>query len=291
MISGSQSEVAPIEQILLKHVRDAFISQAFINNQWRALNYPAAPDYQTAVREYEQFVTVLAEFDIEVTFLPRTDDVGLDSLYVRDASVVCSKGVILCNMGKVERRAEPAAQEAEFRRLGIPICGAISGNGRLEGGDVTWIDERTLAVGCGYRSNAEGIRQLRELLDGCIDQLILVPLPHWRGPGDVFHLMSILSPIDGDLMLAYSPLMPIPFREELLDRGIQLVEVPDDEFESMGCNVLTVAPRRCIMLAGNPTTRDRLVGAGAEVREFVGSEISRKGSGGPTCLTRPVRRK
>jgi len=145
-------------------------------------------------------------------------------------------------------------------------------------------------VGQGYRTNAEGIRQFRDLLADSIGDLLVVPLPHWRGPGDVFHLMSVLSPIDTDLALVYSPLLPVPFRQALIERGIDLVEVPDEEFESMGCNVLAVAPRCCIALAGNPLTRARLEAAGATVDVYEGAEISVKGAGGPTCLTRPLLR-
>ena len=145
---------------------------------------------------------------------------------MRDAAVVCDRGVILCSMGKPQRLGEPAAQEAALRALGYPIAGTIQPPGRLEGGDVVWLDERTMAVGRGYRTNDDGIAQLRRLLGDSIDDLIVVALPHWRGPGDVFHLMSIVSPVDRDLAVVYSPLMPVPFRERLLARGICLVEVP-----------------------------------------------------------------
>jgi N-dimethylarginine dimethylaminohydrolase len=128
------------------------------------------------------------------------------------------------------------------------------------------------------------------LLGDSIDELITVPLPHWRGPGDVFHLMSIISPVDRDLAVIYPPLMPVPFLERLIDRGMTLVEVPESEFESMGANVLALAPRQCVMVAGNSITRARLEAAGATVMEYEGSEISLKGGGGPTCLTRPLRR-
>jgi N-dimethylarginine dimethylaminohydrolase len=289
MVIGCQSDVGRIKRLLLKHVKDAFVSEEAIDRQWRALGYGGRPDLTGAVAEYDRLVALLESFGIELHFLPE-DACGLDSLYVRDASIVCDRGVILCNMGKDGRRDEPAAQEGAFRKLGIPVHGAITGEGRLEGGDVVWLDERTLVVGRGYRTNDEGIRQLRVLLDGCIDELIVVALPHWRGPADVFHLMSILSPIDRDLALVYSPLMPVPFREALLTRGIELVEVPEREFETMGCNVLAVAPRTCVMLAGNPQTRSRLVAAGADVHTFEGKEICAKGAGGPTCLTRPILR-
>ncbi len=167
--------------------------------------------------------------------------------------------------------------------------GSIDGNGRLEGGDFVWLDESTCAVGHGYRTNAEGIRQLKVILGPEIE-VIEVPLPHYKGPDDVFHLMSFVSPLDRDLMLVYSPVMPVPFRQRLLARGIRLVEVPDDEFETMGCNVLALGPRICLMVDGNTETRNRLEAAGCEVLVYSGQEISRKGEGGPTCLTHPLER-
>jgi N-dimethylarginine dimethylaminohydrolase len=288
MLDGAQSEVGNLSRLVLKHARDAFSDQATIDRHWKDLGYEERPDLAEAVREYERLVTLLEQTGASIEFLPPSGETGLDSIYVRDASVVCDRGVILCNMGKPARRTEPQAQRSHLVESGLPICGAIDGTGRLEGGDLVWLDRRTVAVGRGYRTNAEGIGQLRELLGDCIDALITVPLPHWRGPGDVFHLMSILSPIDEDLLLVYSPLLPVPFREALLERGFELVEVPDDEFESMACNVLALAPRRSLMLSGNPRTRRRLEACGVEVLEYEGSEISRKGAGGPTCLTRPL---
>jgi len=142
-------------------------------------------------------------------------------------------------------------------------------------------------VGRGYRSNDAGIEQLRTLIQDEAE-LLVYHLPHYKGPSDVFHLMSVCSPVDKDLAVVYSPLMPVPMREELLRRGIELVEVPDEEFESIGCNVLTVAPRECIVVNGNPITKSRLEAAGANVHVYNGDEISKKGNGGPTCLTRPL---
>jgi N-dimethylarginine dimethylaminohydrolase len=256
---------------------------------WRQLNYLAPPDPGRAVAEYDRFAARIQEAGARIEWMPADDVTGLDSVYVRDASIPSSAGMILCNMGKAARSTEPAAQAETFRRLGIPIAGAVSGEGKIEGGDVVWLDAATLAVGRGYRTNDEGIRQLRGLLGDKVE-VVVAPLPHWRGPADVFHLMSILSPIDRDLALVYSPLLPVPFRELLLARGFGLVEVPDEEFESMGCNVLALAPRRCLMIDRNPVTRTRLEKAGAQVTIFPGDEICRKGSGGPTCLTRPILR-
>jgi len=190
-------------------------------------------------------------------------------------------------MGKKARLPEPQAVGTYFESIGVPILGQIEAPGTLEGGDVVWVDERTVAVGEGYRSNAEGIRQFKKLLGGLVDEVIPVPLPHWTGPGDCLHLMSNISPIDHDLYLVYSRLLPVPFREYLIHRKIELIEVPDEEYESMACNVLAVAPRKVIMIDGNPITKERLEIKGVKVHTYNGAEISIKGAGGPTCLTRP----
>jgi N-dimethylarginine dimethylaminohydrolase len=274
--------------IYVKHARDAYGDRETVASQWRALNFVAPPDVARAIEEYDRFVDRIGRLGGAVRFLPPAPGVGLDSIYVRDASVSAPSGVILGRMGKPLRSGEPAAQRAAFEAAGVPILGAIEPPGTLEGGDVTWLGDRLVAVGRGYRTNDDGIRQLRRLLADAIDELLVVPLPHWRGPGDVFHLMSVVSPIDRDLAVVYSPLLPVPFRERLLDAGVRLVEVPDEEFETMGTNVLAVTPGRCLMLAGNPGTRQRLEDAGAVVLEYEGREISLKGGGGPTCLTRPL---
>jgi len=286
-----QSEFEPLARVILKHPRDAFVSSAVINSQWRSLGFTGAPDLLKACDEFDAFVSLLQSAGAEVTLLPHEEGTTLDSIYVRDASIVCDRGAIICRMGKSARMTEGGAQSRTFERIGVPVVGHIEPPGTVEGGDVFWIDERTLAVGRGYRTNDEGIRQLRQLLAGAIDELVVVPLPHWRGAGEVLHLMSLVSQVDRDLAVVYSPLLPVPFRERLLARGIALVEVPDDEFETMGTNVLAVKPRVCIALAGNPVTRERLQAAGAIVIGYEGDEISLKGAGGPTCLTRPLGRR
>jgi arginine deiminase len=288
---GSPSEVAPIRRLLLKTPKDAFVGERQIEAQWRDLRYTARPDLKRAVAEHERLVGLLRSPETELLFLPADESTGLDSIYVRDAVVVSARGAILCSMGKAQRRGEPDASGRFFERNGIPIAGRIEGEGRLEGGDVVFLDERTVAVGQGYRTNAEGIRQLRAILADEVDEVVTVPLPHWNGPEDVLHLMSLLSPIDIDLLLVRSRLLPAPFRQWLLARGAELLEVPDDEFATMGCNVLALAPGRCLMLEGNPGTRRLLEKAGCEVLTYDGREISFKGSGGPTCLTRPLLRR
>ena len=282
--------VDPIRRVLMKHPREAYQNQNSLNDKSPQLNYYGVPNYNKALADYESFTELLTSFGAEVYFLPIDDSTSLDSVYTHDPCVISNGGVILCNMGKEARLSEPDAVKDYFESIDIPILGQIEAPGTLEGGDIVWLNERIAAVGEGYRSNAEGIRQFKALLGNLVDEVISVPLPHWAGPGDCLHLMSNISPIDHDLYLVYSRLLPVPFRKYLLHRQIQLIEVPDKEYDSMGCNVLALAPRKVIMIEGNPITRQLLEREGVEIHTYDGSEISLKGAGGPTCLTRPFLR-
>ena len=286
----AHSETGKLHSLYIKNVEQAFISEAHIEQHWRELNFLSKPDLNNALAEYKIFEAFLKNQGTQLLYFPQDAAVNMDSIYCRDAAIATNKGMIICNMGKAARMYEPAAEKATFEANGIAVLGTIIAPGTLEGGDVAWIDENTLAVGQTYRSNQEGILQLTALLQPMNVEVITVPLPHYKGPTDVFHLMSILSPVDTNLAVVYSPLMPIVFRNLLLQKGYQLVEVPDEEFESMGCNVLALAPRVCLMVDGNPKTKNALENAGCKVIVYKGEDISVKGGGGPTCLTRPVMR-
>jgi len=283
------NEYGRITRIVLKHPRDAFVDRTRIESQWRDLRFTAAPDLNEACREYGAFAGIIASTGAAIDYLPADERTTLDSIYVRDASIASSQGLILCGMGKPQRAAEPDAMDGACTRLGLRVVGRIVPPGRIEGGDVVWLDAGTLAVGRGYRTNDAGIEQLRAIVGRSVD-VVVVPLPHWTGQADVMHLMSLISPVDADLAVVYSRLLPVPFREWLLTREMTLVEVPDEEFETMGANVLALGPRRCLAISGNPITRAALERAGATVIEYSGAEISVKGAGGPTCLTRPITR-
>jgi len=285
------SEYLPLESVLVKKAALAFRSQGFVDEQWKELNYLNPPDFEISRTEFQGFESWLNAHVPEVHTFPAAEGVTMDSIYCRDASIATDFGMILCRMGKQARMPEPQAQADYYQEQGMPILGRIEAPGTLEGGDVAWLDTQTLAVGRTYRTNAEGIAQLKALLEPRGIEVIVADLPHYRGKDDVFHLMSILSPVDQNLAVVYSPLMPIAFREELISRGYELIEVPENEFDSMGCNVLAVAPRVCLMVAGNPITQQRMIAAGCEVHTYDGGNISIPGGGGPTCLTRPLKRR
>jgi N-dimethylarginine dimethylaminohydrolase len=290
MNNTCHSETGRITSIFIKRAGEAFISQEKLDQEFEALQYISRPNFKKAKEEYDAFESQLRSTGATIHCLPEGDGLSIDSIYCRDAAIATDFGMIICNMGKVGRVNEPAAEHRAFDSTSIPVLGIIQAPGTVEGGDVAWLDAKTLAVGHTYRTNEEGIRQLEALLNPHDIEVLSFSLPHYKGEFDVFHLMSIFSPVDTDIAVVYSPLMPISFRNELKQRGYQLVEVPEEEFDSMGCNVLALEPKKCLMVKGNPVTRTRLENLGCTVLDYPGEEISVKGGGGPTCLTRPILR-
>ena len=289
-IFNCNNMVDPIKKILLNHPKNAFINQNKINSEFKELNFFDAPDYNESLNEYEAFIDILKFHNIELYFLDGNNTNTIDSIYAHDPFIISNDGAIICNMGKKNRISEIENVKIFLKNNEIPIIGEISAPGKLEGGDIVWIDKHNIAIGIGYRSNIEGAKQLGEILSGCVKNIIPVPLPHWNGPNDCLHLMSNLSPIDSNLFLVFSKLLPVQFIQYLKENKIELIEVPFKEYETMACNVLAIAPREVIMLEGNPITKNLLENENVIVHTYKGSEISLKGAGGPTCLTKPFLR-
>jgi dimethylargininase len=269
---------APLRRVLL---RRPSVTGDFAAADWRM------PDPGLLARQHEEFGQLLTDVGCEVEVAPPADGL-VDATYVRDPGLVTGAGAVLFQMAKPARAGEPALLGAAFSGAGVPVVGELTGDARADGGDFIWLDEHTMLAGRSYRTNAEGLRQIARILAAEGATLESVDLPHDRGPEHVLHLMSLISPVADDLAVVYPPLAPVALMQTLAERGIRVVAVPADEYETMGCNVLAVAPRRVIMLYGNPRTRAALDSAGCEVHEYQGSEISLKGDGGPTCLTAPI---
>ncbi|HXF98214.1 MAG TPA: arginine deiminase family protein [Gaiellaceae bacterium] len=256
--------------------------------RWREYGWRAEPDHAAAAREHERLCLLLEEAGAEVV-VSRHDPGNPDAIYVYDPVLVGDRGAVLLRPGKEGRRGEPAALAPVLAEAGVPIAATVDGTALVEGGDTLWLDERTLLAGIGYRTNEAGVAALAAAFPGV--EVIPFDLPHWNGPGEVLHLMSFLSPLDRDLVLLYPRLAPVRLRLLLAERGIRVVEVPDEELASQGPNVLALGPRRALALEGSPETRRRMERAGVDVALYRGEEISRKGDGGPTCLTRPLLRR
>lgn len=280
-----------METILIKHPKDAFVSQENLDKVYEDYNYIGCPNYEKVLSEYEAFEDIIKNNVKNVLYLPFDEGAGIDSIYTHDTVKITKKGAIYFPMGKKLRRGERDATRSYLESIGVPTLGIIESPCKIEGGDVVWLDEKTVAIGRGYRTNDEGIKRFRELTQDIVDEIIVVPMPHGDGEGACLHLMSIISMVDKDLAVVYSKYMPVTFREYLINRGIELIETPDNEYDYLGTNVLALAPRKCVVLKGNPIVKERLIKAGAEVFEYEGYELSYRGTGGPTCLTCPIYRR
>jgi dimethylargininase len=278
---GSASMTGRLERVL---VRPPLAEDA---ENWREYGWRAAPDHAASAAEHEAFCGLLEAAGAEVV-VSRHDPGNPDAIYVYDPVLIGDQGAVLLRPGKEGRRKEPGALAPALAATGIPIVVELLAPVFVEGGDTLWLDNRTLLIGIGYRTNWEAVAALAGAFPGV--EVIAFDLPHWNGRGEVMHLMSFISPLDGDLALVYPRIAPVRLLDLLAERGIEVVEVPDEEFETQGSNVLALGPRQALALDSNPETRRRMERAGVDVVVYRGDEISRKGDGGPTCLTRPLLR-
>jgi N-dimethylarginine dimethylaminohydrolase len=278
---GCASMIHPLRRVL---VRRPSVSACAL---WEEYGWRAEPEPAALLREHEQFCSILEDAGAAVVLAePLVDDP--DAIYAYDPGLVTEQGAILMRPGKEGRRLEPDRVARDLEAAGVRVAGTVSEPDIAEGGDFIRLDERTLLAGRGYRTSADGIGAVSGLLPGV--DVHVFDLPHWHGESAVMHLLSLLSPLDTDLVVAYPPLLPVALAQLLDERGIAIVPVPDEEFASMGTNVLALAPRVALALNGNPVTRARLTSAGVEVLVYEGKELSLKGDGGPTCLTMPLLR-
>ncbi len=280
-VYGCQSMTGALRRVLVRAPRAEDL------HGWQKCGWRAEPDADAIAREHEAFCSLLEDAGVEVVLAESGADGNPDAIYTYDPALVADGGALLLYPGKECRRAEVDAMAEDFERAGVPVAGRLSEPAWAEGGDCCWLDARTLLVGCGYRTNAAGIARLRELLPEV--EVVVFDLPHWHGRDEVMHLMSLISPLAPDLAVVYEPLLPTRLAQLLEGRGVELVQVPDEEFASMGSNVLALGPRVALAVEGNPRTRERMEQAGVEVLTYRGEELS-KGDGGPTCLTRPLLR-
>src|SRR5579864_3869726 len=280
---GCQDMVSPLRTVLVKRPDSAFAVAD--PQEW---HYGHRPKLETAQQEHDALTALLREAGADVLYHDEVLPNHADAIYAFDPSLVTDAGAIILGMGKDKRRGEEAAMARRYEQLGIPILATLHGDARAEGGDLLWLDHDTLAVGLGFRTNAEGLRQLREALSGIGVSVLPVELPYYTGPEACLHLLSMISIIDYQTAVVYPPLMSVPFWQELQRRHFTLIEIPEAEYATMATNVLALAPRKCLMLEGNTVTKRLLEEAECQVHTYRGHEISLKAEGGPTCLTRPI---
>ena len=282
---GCQDMVGPLRKVLVRRP-----GEAFANADPKKWHYTSPPDLAIAQQEHDGLVAILKKEGVDVVYHDDEHPGLADSIFVYDPALVARRGAIVLRMGKDLRRGEEEALEKRLGSEGIPTLLKLRGDATVEGGDTLWLDHQTLAVGQGYRSNEEGLRQLREGLAPFDIQVIGVELAHWDGEEACLHLMSLISPVADHTAVVYRRLLPVPFIKRLQAMGYTLIDVPDREFLTMGPNVLAIRPGVVLALDGNPITKSRMEAAGIHVYSYKGDELSLKAEGGPTCLTRPLLR-
>jgi len=285
---GSQSMVAPIKRVLMRRP-----GQSLLAADAKKWHYGSMFDAPKAIEQYDEFAKIVASSGADISWIEDNGDGLCDAMFTQDASLVTDHGAVLLNMGKALRVPEPNVHGLAYEAAGVPVLGALTGTAMIEGGDFIWLNRSTIVVGCGFRSNREGIDQLNAILNPFDINVIGFDLPVWQGAEACLHLMSMISPLDEQLALIYSPLMPTAFYNLLLEEGYTLIDAPAEEYLASGglnLNVLPVKPKECVMIDGFPLTKIMMEEAGCKVHVFKGDALCIACEGGPTCLTNPILR-
>jgi N-dimethylarginine dimethylaminohydrolase len=281
--------VGPLHRVMVCSPRSAGWDTPGQSSEWQNLGFLRRPDFGIGQAQHFELCRQLQEV-AEVVQLPPASDLSLDAVYAHDSSLPTDFGAIIMNPGKANRRSEAHRQAELYRKLGTPVLGEIRDPGTTEAGDIVWLDSRTLLVGSGYRTNPAGIEQMCSLLVPKGIEVHVAPLPYGPGPSACLHLMSLISLLDERTALVDLPWLAVETVELLKSRGYKFIEIDYSERDTLACNVLSLGNNRLLALEENAKTNAQMHAAGFDVRTFPGSELCINGGGGPTCLTRPLRR-
>jgi len=287
---NGHSMVGALQHVMVCSPRAAGWNQADRIARWQEFGFQHAPDFARAQEDHEILCRELKSAGAEIIEIPSAADFSLDAVYAHDASLPTDFGLVTMRPGKLNRVAEGQHHASFGESLGIPIFGRITAPGTTEAGDILWLDSQTLLIGHGYRTNAGGIRQMRDLLATKGVEVLSAPLPYGPGPSACLHLMSLISLLDDRTALVDLSWLAVETVELLKSRGFKFIEIDPSERERLACNVLALGNNRLLALEENRNTNTRLRQAGFDVGTFPGSELCINGSGGPTCLTRPLLR-
>jgi N-dimethylarginine dimethylaminohydrolase len=281
---GVRSSVAELRRVA---VRRPLTGGADVVAQYEAAHWQT-PDLDRLVDQHAGFVATLRSLGSDVVELDPVDGLP-DAVFVYDPVFVGPSGSIELQAAKAARQGEAKHLIEGLELAGVPTIGRLVGEATADAGDMFWLDEDTVAIGRSYRTNEAAVDQMRGILAGDGVGVEVFDVPHDMGPEYCLHLMSVISPVRDDLAVVYEKLAPVAMLRSLARRGIEWVTVDDDEYVTLGCNILAVRPGVVVMGQRNTRTADKLRERGVEVHTF-DSEQSDKGEGGPTCMTRPIRR-
>ncbi len=288
---NGHSMTGALERVLVCSPHAAGWDQPERAGLWKHLGFHHAPDFATAQSQHDALCNELKSAGVEVIEMPAAPNQSLDAVYAHDAALPTDYGLIALRPGKPNRVTEGALQASFLETMDIPTHGTITAPANTEAGDMLWLDPQTLLIGHGYRTNAAGIQQMRTLLSPKGVEVLSSPLPYGPGPSACLHLMSLISLLDENTALVDLPWLAVETVELLKSRGFEFIEIDYSERDTLACNVLSLGNNRLLALEENRRTNERLQRAGFDLRTVPGSELCINGSGGPTCLTRPILRR
>jgi dimethylargininase len=285
---GVSSMTAQLQRVALRKPGTAMLEADA--NLW---HYGPTFDRHKVADQHAAFASLVKNHGAEILWMEDDNPDISDAVFTYDASLMTPAGAILMNPGKQLRKGEQELHRQFYQRQGIPVVGEISGEGTNEAGDTLWLDDKTLVVGRGFRTNQAGIDQLTSILADQGVQVHAFDLPVFQGASACLHLMSLVSPVDTRAAVINELLFPVALYQLMLSMGYQLIALPADEYEAsstLSGNILALAPGECIMIDGFPETRRAIEAAGVNVQVFDGDALCIGCEGGPTCMSRPVLR-
>ncbi len=258
--------------------------------RWLPINEPAAKvmrEGQTfelgdAKKQHREFSEALSSAGVEVLYVECRKDRHYQ-VYTRDVGVPTRRGVLLGRFRESARKGEENFAEEAFIKGGIPIIGRVS-EGSLEGGDVHYVDDETLAIGVGARSTLEGIKEAEGTLRGL--GLTIIPVEF---PEGYLHLDLLFVVIGDRICVACIEMLPPSFLEMLKHKKFTMLEVSKEEAMELKSNVLSLDEKTVLSFRENRRLNDKLEALGFEVLKPE-INIFTRGGGGPRCLTFPLER-
>ncbi|MFB6125533.1 MAG: dimethylarginine dimethylaminohydrolase family protein [Halanaeroarchaeum sp.] len=280
-----RSEIGRLERVLVHEPGPEF-KTVVDPDVW---NWDGLPRQERAADEHAALVEILEEHDVTVHRLETAGENLAESLFVRDVAFAIEGGVVVGQMVEETRHGEERRVSERVVELGMPIYHTVHGPGGFEAGNMVWIDEETVAVGRSRTTNAEGIRQVRTVLDTYDVEMVEVPIFGSTQSTGQTHLALVFSMVAADLALIYPQAVPDEFVDLLHDRGIDTLEVPMREQRNRATSTVVIEPGTVLLPAGNPQTAAALREVCSTVYELSIREIAKTG-GGLKGLVLPLER-
>jgi len=274
---GADSEWAPLKAVLLH--RPGTELEKLTDPD--AVQMLAPVDAARATQQHDGLAQAYRDSGVAVHYVEPDTITSPNQMFVADLMLMTPEGAIVGRPASTVRAGEERFVARRLGALGIPILRSVRGNGTFEGADAAWIDPQTVLLATGLRTNKKGADQVSSLLEEMGIEVVRVGLAY-----GTMHLMGQVRLADKDLAIAWPARLPVAAVEALLDRGYQVLFLPDldEAVKGFALNFVPLGPRRILMAAGNPKTTAFYERAGITCHQVQVDELL-KAAGGIGCLT------